>query len=116
MTWESVSQMVGKTLEMGTKIFVCRVDNTHTLVLHLAEDINCKSNRKEAGSNNDPDDETVESDANGNQDGMDPGSEQNVAKKIKSMKKKVQQNSCTLCELTVNIFVNCFDLFALYFD
>ncbi len=60
-------QLTSSTLEIGTKIYVCRVDNTHSQVLSLASEISLQQRRKKKDGAGGQDGE--------NQAGNDPGAD-----------------------------------------
>lgn len=60
-------QLTSSTLEIGTKIYVCRVDNTHSQVLSLASEISLQQRRKKKDDAGAQDGE--------NQAGNDPGAD-----------------------------------------
>lgn len=61
-------QLTSSTLEIGTKIYVCRVDNTHSQVLSLASEISLQQRRKKKDGAQDGE----------NQAGNDPGADGDI--------------------------------------
>lgn len=78
--------LTSTTVEIGTKIYVCRVDNTHSHVLSLASDISLQQRRKK--KNGDAEANDPENPENEGMEGDDMGDEEELPGKRQKQRRK----------------------------